>query len=32
MAWVLFLFVMIVTVVLFITAKHWVYYAAEENK
>ncbi|MCP4541771.1 MAG: sugar ABC transporter permease [Chloroflexi bacterium] len=32
MAWVLFVFVMIVTIVLFVTGKYWVYYAAEEGK
>jgi len=31
MAWMLFVFVLIVTVVLFATAKYWVYYAAEEE-
>lgn len=31
MAWLLFAFVLIVTIVLFATAKYWVYYAAEES-
>jgi len=31
MAWILFVFVLIMTVVLFATAKYWVYYAAEEG-
>ena len=31
MAWMLFVAVMIVTVVLFSTNKYWVYYAAGEN-
>jgi len=30
MSWVLFLFVLVLTVILFATAKYWVYYAAEE--
>ena len=30
MAWVLFLFVLALTVILFATGKYWVYYAAEE--
>jgi len=30
MAWMMFLFAIVVTVVLFSTAKYWVYYAAEE--
>lgn len=31
MAWILFAFVLIVTMVLFATSKYWVYYAAEEG-
>lgn len=32
MAWILFLFVLTATIVLFATAKYWVYYAAGEEK
>ena len=31
MAWMLFMFVLVVTVLLFATAKYWVFYAAEEG-
>ena len=31
LAWVLFLFIMIVTVILFYTARYWVYYASEKQ-
>jgi len=29
MAWLLFIFILIVTIILFSTAKYWVYYAGE---
>jgi ABC-type sugar transport system permease subunit len=31
MAWMMFLFAIVVTIILFSTAKYWVYYAAEEG-